>query len=65
MPNTATLEDVFNIDLDIAKAANIFAYYVGALFFLAYFLSLFVSSLHVRQDVSKISFLFFNFFSYP
>lgn len=48
--STATLGDVFDIDLDIAKAANIFAYYVGALFFLAYFLSLFVSSLHVRQD---------------
>ncbi|XP_059169604.1 uncharacterized protein LOC131951266 isoform X2 [Physella acuta] len=48
-PST-TYAEVFSIPLKLTTAENIFAFYVGALLLLAYFLSLTVSSLHVRQD---------------
>ncbi|KAH9500796.1 hypothetical protein Btru_073030 [Bulinus truncatus] len=45
-----TLGAIFKLDLDVASAENIFAFYVGALLLLAYFLSITVSSLHIRSD---------------
>ncbi|XP_055873868.1 uncharacterized protein LOC106079750 [Biomphalaria glabrata] len=49
MPTT-TLGEIFTLSLDVATAENIFAFYIGALLLLAYFLSITVSSLHIRSD---------------